>query len=117
MEVRPLTTSHRSCACAHVDECADALCVRPNLSGTVDCVILEMFVGDNMHPRLSKRVVTKTMSERKDGLLRRGDAFIALPGGLGTLEELAEIASWRQLELHDKPLVLLNTNSFYTDFW
>ena len=55
-------------------------------------------------------VVTKTMTERKDGLSAKAGGFIALPGGLGTLEELGEIASHRQLDLHMKPLVLLNTN-------
>jgi uncharacterized protein (TIGR00730 family) len=87
-------------------------------SGVVDAVILRMFVGANMHPGPHREVViSETMSERKLGLTMRGDAFFALPGGLGTLEELAEIASWRQLELHYKPLVLINTNGFYDDFW
>lgn len=80
-------------------------------------MILRMFVDHNLHPGFRNTIVSESMSERKAGLIEHGDAFIALPGGLGTLEELAEIASWRQLEILDKPLILLNTNGFYTDFW
>lgn len=79
--------------------------------GVVDCVILRMFVGANMHPGPFRNTdVFDTMPQRKDGLYQQADAFIALPGGLGTLEELSEVMSWRQLELHRKPIVLLNTN-------
>lgn len=90
-----------------------------SVDGLVDIVILGMFVGENMHddPKIRSSVVTKTMTERKDGLSAKAGGFIALPGGLGTLEELSEIASHRQLDLHMKPLVLLNTNSFYDDLW
>jgi uncharacterized protein (TIGR00730 family) len=86
--------------------------------GAVDMVILRMFCGPNMHPGpFRETAVEDSMAARKGGLFERADAFIALPGGLGTLEELSEVASWRQLELHDKPIILVNTNSFYTDFW
>lgn len=79
--------------------------------GVADCVILKMFVGANMHPGPFRTTeVYDTMTARKDGLYRRADAFIALPGGLGTLEELSEVMSWRQLEIHSKPIVLINTN-------
>lgn len=54
-----------------------------------------------------------TMHERKALMAELADAFIALPGGLGTLEELAEIATWSQLGLHTKPLGLLNVDGFY----
>jgi uncharacterized protein (TIGR00730 family) len=53
------------------------------------------------------------MHERKRLMYDLSDAFIALPGGLGTLEELAEVATWSQLGLHSKPVVLLNVGGFW----
>ena len=58
------------------------------------------------------RIVT-TLHERKAVMAELSDAFIALPGGLGTLEELAEVVSWAQLELHAKPIGLLNVDGYY----
>jgi len=58
-------------------------------------------------------IVTESMHERKTQMASRADAFIALPGGLGTLEELFEIATWRQLGHHQKPIGLLNTGGFF----
>eukprot|EP00184_Porphyridium_aerugineum_P002224 CAMPEP_0184695808 /NCGR_PEP_ID=MMETSP0313-20130426/3329_1 /TAXON_ID=2792 /ORGANISM="Porphyridium aerugineum, Strain SAG 1380-2" /LENGTH=284 /DNA_ID=CAMNT_0027154333 /DNA_START=157 /DNA_END=1011 /DNA_ORIENTATION=- len=81
--------------------------------GIVDAVIPEMFFKTNMSSRLRKVLVTPNMTERKNGLLQRADAIICLPGGLGTLEEVFEALSWRQLGLHSKPIVFLNVNNFY----
>jgi uncharacterized protein (TIGR00730 family) len=53
------------------------------------------------------------MHERKRMMAERADAFVALPGGIGTLEELFEVWTWRQLGYHDKPIGLLNTAGFY----
>ncbi len=58
-------------------------------------------------------VITADLRERKADMERRADAFVALPGGFGTLEELAEILVLKQLRFHAKPVVLLNTNGFY----
>ena len=58
-------------------------------------------------------IVTKDMRERKAKMDERSDAFIVLPGGVGTLEEAIEILSMRQLKLSDKPLVFINTQGFY----
>jgi uncharacterized protein (TIGR00730 family) len=58
-------------------------------------------------------IVTGNFRERKAGMEERADAFVALPGGLGTLEELFEILNLRQLRMLDKPLVLLNHDGFY----
>ena len=58
-------------------------------------------------------VITRNMRERKQTMEQRADAFIALPGGFGTLEEFLEVLTLRQLEYHAKPIVLLNTNDFY----
>jgi uncharacterized protein (TIGR00730 family) len=53
------------------------------------------------------------MHERKQMMTELSDGFVALPGGLGTLEELAEIATWAQLGIHSKPIVVLNTASYW----
>jgi uncharacterized protein (TIGR00730 family) len=57
--------------------------------------------------------VVDTMHERKRMMAERADAFLALPGGIGTLEELFEVWTWRQLGYHDKPVGLLNLNGYY----
>ena len=58
-------------------------------------------------------IVTQDMRDRKTHMERRSDAFIALPGGFGTLEELLEIITLRQLNYHDKPIVVVNLDGFY----
>ena len=58
-------------------------------------------------------IVTKDMRERKERLSELADAFIALPGGFGTLEELMEVLTLKQLEVHQNPIVIMNTNNFY----
>ena len=57
--------------------------------------------------------IVENMHERKRMMAERADAFLALPGGIGTLEELFEVWTWRQLGYHDKPIGLLNTASYY----
>ncbi len=66
------------------------------------------------HPGLSELHVVDTLHERKALMADLSDAFIALPGGLGTLEELAEVVSWAQLELHAKPIGLLEVGDYWT---
>jgi len=61
-------------------------------------------------------VVTATLRQRKAEMDARADAFVALPGGFGTLEELLEVLTLRQLRLHDRPIVLLNTGGYYDPF-
>ena len=63
---------------------------------------------------LTELIITKDMSSRKKLMSKMSDAFIALPGGFGTLEELMEVLTLKQLEVHKKPIVILNTNGFYT---
>lgn len=65
------------------------------------------------HADLDELVVTEGMHERKQTMVRRSDGFIALPGGLGTLEELFEILTWAQLRFHAKPCGLLNVNGYF----
>lgn len=65
------------------------------------------------HDALTKLHLTDTMHTRKTVMAEYADAFITLPGGLGTLEEIMEIATWRQLYQHEKPMIILNINGFY----
>lgn len=58
-------------------------------------------------------IITKDMRERKEKLSKFADAFIALPGGFGTLEEILEVITLKQLEVHQKPIVLMNIDGFY----
>lgn len=66
------------------------------------------------HESLSETIVTKTMHERKEKMAQLASVAIALPGGFGTLEELAEIITWKQLGLYRKPVVLFNMNNYYS---
>lgn len=63
--------------------------------------------------RADHTIVTETMAERKAEMHTRADAFVTLPGGFGTLEELFEIITLKQLQYHDKAIVIINTNGFY----
>jgi uncharacterized protein (TIGR00730 family) len=65
------------------------------------------------HTGLSELRVVDTLHERKAVMADLADAFIALPGGLGTLEELSEVVSWAQLGLHDKPIGLLDVDGYF----
>ncbi len=65
------------------------------------------------HKGLTELHITETMHERKTVMAEMSDGFIALPGGLGTLEELFEMWTWAQLGFHQKPLGLLNVDGFY----
>lgn len=68
-----------------------------------------------VHLGLTELITTENMHERKLKMQENSDGFIALPGGMGTLEELFEIITWLQLGLHQKPIGLLNVNGFYDD--
>ncbi len=65
------------------------------------------------HPGLTELRIVATLHERKAVMAELSDAFIALPGGLGTLEELAEVTSWAQLELHAKPIGLIDVGEYW----
>ncbi len=69
-----------------------------------------------VHGGLTELHVTENMLERKQLMMAKADGFIALPGGLGTLDEILEVATWKQLGQLDKPLCLINTNDFYKPF-
>jgi uncharacterized protein (TIGR00730 family) len=77
-------------------------------------VIPESLMGRELgHRGLTELHVVETMHQRKMLMAERSDAFLALPGGIGTFEELFEVWSWRQLGYHDKPLGLLNVAGYY----
>ncbi|HEU4431204.1 MAG TPA: TIGR00730 family Rossman fold protein [Myxococcota bacterium] len=65
------------------------------------------------HPKLTELVVVSDMFERKREMMRRADAFVALPGGMGTLDEITEVLTWTQLGLFAKPCGLVNVS----DYW
>ena len=65
------------------------------------------------HRDLTSLVIVDTMHERKAAMADRADAFIALPGGFGTFDELFEVITWTQLGIHDKPCGILNVNGFF----
>ena len=65
------------------------------------------------HEGLTELVEVASMHERKREMFERSDAFVALPGGFGTLEEVLEIATWTQLGHHDKPVLVMNHDGFY----
>lgn len=65
------------------------------------------------HPRLTELHYVASMHDRKRLMADLADGFIALPGGFGTLDELFEILTWRQLQIHEKPVGLLNVDGFY----
>lgn len=65
------------------------------------------------HDALSELLVVDTMHERKTKMSELADAFAVLPGGLGTLDETFEIVTWRQLRLHDKPVVIIDVDGYW----
>ena len=87
-----------------------ALAAGGRVVGVIPQALLEREHG---HTGLSELQVVQTMHERKRLMAERSDAFLALPGGIGTLEELFEVWTWRQLGYHDKPVGLLNVDGYY----
>lgn len=81
--------------------------------GNVHGVILRRFIEKDVHHLGVEMYEVDDMRARKAGLDERADAFVSLPGGFGTLEELTEILSFRKLELHHRRVVLLNTEGFF----
>ena len=77
--------------------------------------IIPQFLADKefAHESISTLHVVETMHERKALMERESDGFLAMPGGLGTLEEYCEMLTWKQLQLHHKPCGLLNIDGFF----
>lgn len=91
--------------------CTDA-CIA-NGGKAVGIIPQFMIEQDWQHKGMTELIVTPDMHQRKEKMAQSGDACIALAGGVGTLEELLEIITWKQLGLYLKPIVILNTNNFY----
>ena len=86
-------------------------------NGSVIGVITEqLMVREVGHPGLSELTVVPTMHERKSRMAALADAFVALPGGFGTFDEFCEMATWDQLGIHSKPLVMLNVEGYFDGF-
>lgn len=82
--------------------------------GKVTGVIPRFMVEQGWNnPRSTQTIVTETMHERKATIVQMVDAMVALPGGVGTMEELFECLTWKQLGLHGKPIVILNTSGYF----
>lgn len=82
--------------------------------GTVRGVIpTQLFPREIAHRGLTELIEVSSMHERKTKMFELADAFVALPGGFGTLEELAEVTTWAQLGIHAKPIGLLNVDGYY----
>ncbi|AXY24646.1 TIGR00730 family Rossman fold protein [Suicoccus acidiformans] len=89
------------------DACVEA-------GGTIIGVLPDVLKDqEEPHPALSEMIRVSTMSERKDILFDLGDAFIALPGGPGTLEEMVDVISWGRIGLHAQPCIFLNIDHYY----
>ncbi|MDC8760115.1 TIGR00730 family Rossman fold protein [Janthinobacterium fluminis] len=79
-------------------------------TGVIPTALVEREIG---HTGLTRQFIVKDMHERKAMMAQLADGFIAMPGGLGTLEELFEMLTWAQLGIHAKPIGLLNVDGFY----
>ena len=87
-----------------------ALAAGGKVTGIIPGHIVEMEVA---HQTLTELIVVKTMHERKKMMFDRSDAFVILPGGMGTLDEMLEILTWKQLGLHKKPVIVANIEGYW----
>jgi uncharacterized protein (TIGR00730 family) len=87
-----------------------ALAADGKVVGVIPEVLVDLEVA---HHGITELHITSSMHTRKALIGENADAFIALPGGFGTFEELFEVLAWYTLKIHEKPILLLNTNGFY----
>ncbi|MGH6943256.1 MAG: TIGR00730 family Rossman fold protein [Geminicoccaceae bacterium] len=87
-----------------------AMAADAEVIGVIPTRLLAREVG---HRAITELVVTRSMHERKQEMIDRADGFVVLPGGLGTLDELLEVVTLRQLGYHDKPIVLVNLGGYW----
>ena len=87
-----------------------ALTARGKVTGVIPARLRDAEVA---HTGLSELVVVESMHDRKRLMAEKADAFAVLPGGIGTLDELFEIVSWKQLGLHDKPILLVDIGGYW----
>ncbi len=101
--------------CGLMREVSDAV---KNGGGEVTGIIPQCIVNRGVSAEgISELIVAPDMKERKSMMREKADAFIALPGGWGTLEEITEVITLKQLGNHSKPIVFVNTNGFYDKFF
>ncbi len=94
-------------------EVADAVLAGDGkVTGVIPRQLVELEVA---HPRLTEMVVVETMHQRKTRMYELSDAFVALPGGFGTMDEMFEMLTWAQLGLHRYPCGFLDVRSYYRD--
>ena len=87
-------------------------------NGNVIGIIPQKIHDNNLSSSfVNELIITSTMDERKRLMREKSDAFIALPGGFGTLEEILEVITLKQLDYHQKPIVFLNTNNFFNSLF
>jgi len=84
--------------------------------GVIGVITEQLMVREVGHPGLTELIVVPTMHERKARMAALADAFVALPGGFGTFDEFCEMATWDQLGIHVKPLVMLNVDGYFDGF-
>ncbi len=90
-----------------------ALSNNGHVTGIIPEFLMKYQNGGIVH---SEQIITSTMHERKAKMHEMADSFLALPGGIGTLEELVETMTWEQLDQHKKPIILLNVDQFWQPF-
>ena len=79
--------------------------------GVIPDFLKELEIGDD---GVTEQIVTGSMHERKNRMFELADGFVVLPGGLGTLDEMLEIVTWKQLQLHAKPVVVINSGGYWS---
>jgi uncharacterized protein (TIGR00730 family) len=83
------------------------------VTGIIPRFLINMEATETALDRLDELLITDNMHERKHRMFEKSDAFVALPGGIGTVEEIVEIMTWAQLGHHRKPIVFGNVNGFW----
>mgnify|MGYP000223358670 CR=1 FL=1 len=92
---------------------AGVLSAGGKVTGIIPEFLVDMEATRHSLGQLSELIITQDMHERKHAMFERSDAFVTLPGGIGTLEEIVEIMTWGQLGRHAKPMVFANVNNFW----
>lgn len=88
-----------------------ALSCGGQVTGVIPNHLIQAEMGG--HASVTRLIVTKSMHQRKAAMFRRSDGFVILPGGPGTLDEFFEIVTWRQLQLHDKPIIVVDLDGYW----
>ena len=84
------------------------------VTGIIPRFLMEKERAGNAPVAVDELIVTEDMHARKHAMFERADAFVALPGGIGTLEELIEVMTWAQLARHDKPIAIADLDGFWS---